>query len=124
MTLGSQYNTLPAHPRHVSPAADSYRARFNRPPALDDKGMLHGQVLAAFKGAARYMGLRGNIFLDAGNSFLTRQSITLNGLQYAYGIGLFWKSPFGPINVDIAKPINRRPNDQHTVFDFGAGAPL
>jgi outer membrane protein assembly factor BamA len=70
------------------------------------------------------LGLRGNIFLDAGNSFLTRQSITLNGLQYAYGIGLFWKSPFGPINVDIAKPINRRPNDQHTVFDFGAGAPL
>ena len=53
-----------------------------------------------------------------------RDSITFNGLQYAWGVGLFWKSPFGPINVDIAKPINRRPNDQHTVFDFGAGAPL
>ena len=64
------------------------------------------------------------MFLDAGNSFLTRESITFNGLQYAWGVGLFWKSPFGPINVDIAKPINRRPNDQHTVFDFGAGAPL
>jgi replication initiation protein RepC len=73
MTLGSQYNTLPAHPRHVSPAADSYRARFNRPPALDDKGMLHGQVLAAFKGAARYMGLRGNILVAVDYFFgLTR----------------------------------------------------
>ena len=70
------------------------------------------------------LGLRGNVFFDAGNSFLARDSITFSGLQYAWGVGLFWKSPFGPINVDIAKPINRRPNDQHTVFDFGAGAPL
>ena len=70
------------------------------------------------------LGLRGNVFFDAGNSFRMRDSITLNGLQYAWGVGLFWKSPFGPINVDIAKPINRRPNDQRTVFDFGAGAPL
>ena len=63
MSFGSPYSTLPAHPRHVSPAADTYRARFNRPPALDDKGMLHGQVLATFKGAARYIGLRGNILV-------------------------------------------------------------
>ena len=70
------------------------------------------------------LGVRGNVFLDGGNSFLTRDSITLDGLQYAWGIGLFWKSPFGPINVDIAKPLNPRPNDQRTVFDFGAGAPL
>ena len=63
MTLGSHYSTLPAHPRHVSPAADKYRAQFNLPPALDDRGLLHGQVLAAFKGAARYMGLRGNILV-------------------------------------------------------------
>jgi outer membrane protein insertion porin family len=70
------------------------------------------------------LGLRGNVFFDGGNSFLARDSITLDGLQYAWGIGLFWKSPFGPINVDIAKPINPRPNDQRTVFDFGAGAPL
>lgn len=70
------------------------------------------------------LGMRGNVFFDGGNSFRARDSITLSGLQYAWGVGLFWKSPFGPINVDIAKPINRRPNDQSTQFDFGAGAPL
>lgn len=63
MTLGSHFNSLPAHPRQISPAADGYRAKFDRPPALDDKGLTHGQVLAAFKGAARYMGLRGNILV-------------------------------------------------------------
>jgi outer membrane protein assembly factor BamA len=68
--------------------------------------------------------MRGNVFVDAGNSFRLQDSLTPDGLQYAWGVGLFWKSPFGPINVDIAKPINPRPNDKRTVFDFGAGAPL
>ncbi len=70
------------------------------------------------------LGLRGEAFLDAGNSFRLRDSLSLNGLQYAWGVGLFWKSPFGPINVDFARPLNRRPNDLPTAFDFGAGAPL
>ena len=69
-------------------------------------------------------GLRGATFIDAGNSFFLHQSITLNGLQAAYGIGIRWRSPFGPIAVDIARPINPRPNDKSTVFDFGAGTPL
>ena len=70
------------------------------------------------------LGLRGQAFFDAGNAFRLSDSLSFSGLQYAWGVGLFWKSPFGPITVDIAKPINRRPNDQSTVFDFGAGAPL
>jgi replication initiation protein RepC len=63
MSLGNHFSALPAHPRAISPAADSYRVQFDRPPALDDKGMLHGQVLGVFKSAARYMGLRGNILI-------------------------------------------------------------
>lgn len=73
MTLGSHFNSLPAHPRQISPAADSYRAQFDRAPALDDQSLTHGQVLAAFKGAARYMGLRGNIMVAVDYFFsLTR----------------------------------------------------
>jgi outer membrane protein insertion porin family len=69
-------------------------------------------------------GIRGALFLDAGNSFFLNQNITLNGLQAASGFGIRWRSPFGPIAVDIARPLNPRPNDQSLVFDFGAGAPL
>ena len=69
-------------------------------------------------------GIRGALFVDAGNSFFLTQSISLDTLQAAYGFGIRWRSPFGPIAVDIARPINPRPNDQSTVFDFGAGAPL
>jgi outer membrane protein insertion porin family len=76
------------------------------------------------------LGIRGAAFIDAGNAFTLHKSnadppdISINNLQAAYGIGLRWKSPFGPLAVDVAKPINPRPNDESTVFDFGAGAPL
>lgn len=69
------------------------------------------------------LGLRGAAFIDAGNAYYLDES-PFSHLQAAYGAGIRWKSPFGPIAVDIAIPINPRPNDQHTVFDFGAGAPL
>ncbi len=68
-------------------------------------------------------GIRGAAFLDAGNAYFLNQS-PVSDLQAAVGLGVRWKSPFGPIAVDIARPINPRPNDKHTVFDFGAGAPL
>jgi outer membrane protein insertion porin family len=69
-------------------------------------------------------GIRGATFLDAGNAFFLDQTPSPADLQAAVGIGIRWKSPFGPIAIDIAKPINPRPNDKSTVFDFGAGAPL
>jgi len=77
------------------------------------------------------LGIRGAAFLDAGQAFKLHSagstspgSLSITNLQAAYGIGLRWKSPFGPLAVDVARPINPRPNDLSTVFDFGAGAPL
>jgi outer membrane protein assembly factor BamA len=69
-------------------------------------------------------GLRGAAFIDGGNAFRLSESPSLDKLQAAYGVGIRWRSPFGPIAIDVARPINPRPNDQHMVFDFGAGAPL
>jgi outer membrane protein insertion porin family len=69
-------------------------------------------------------GIRGAVFVDAGNSFFLNQSYSLSDLQAAAGFGIRWRSPFGPIAIDLAFPLNPRPNDQSAVFDFGAGAPL
>lgn len=69
-------------------------------------------------------GIRGAAFVDAGNAFFLNQSYSLADLQAAVGFGIRWRSPFGPIAVDLAFPLNKRPNDQSTVFDFGAGTPL
>ena len=70
------------------------------------------------------LGIRGVIFADAGQSFRLKDSLDITKLQAAAGIGVRWKSPFGPLAVDIAFPINPRPADQSTVFEVGAGSPL
>jgi outer membrane protein insertion porin family len=70
------------------------------------------------------LGIRGVIFADAGQSFRLKDSLDISRLQAAAGIGVRWKSPFGPLAVDIAFPINPRPADQTTVFEVGAGSPL
>jgi outer membrane protein insertion porin family len=70
------------------------------------------------------LGLRGVIFSDAGQAYRLKDSLSISDLQASYGIGLRWRSPFGPLSVDVARPINPRPADLSTVFEIGAGAPL
>jgi outer membrane protein insertion porin family len=70
------------------------------------------------------LGIRGVTFIDAGQSFQLQKSFDITELQSAAGVGLRWKSPFGPLAVDLAFPLNPRPADQHVVFELGAGAPL
>ena len=82
------------------------------------------------------LGIRGVVFSDAGQSFLlhpppaqhgtsvSAESLSFTNLQASFGFGIRWKSPFGPLAVDIAFPINPRPADQSTVFEIGAGSPL
>ena len=70
------------------------------------------------------LGIRGVLFSDAGQSFRLKDSLDITKLQASVGVGVRWKSPFGPLAVDIAFPLNPRPADQNTVFEVGAGSPL
>lgn len=70
------------------------------------------------------LGIRGVLFSDAGQSFRLKDSLDISSLQASVGVGVRWKSPFGPLAVDIAFPLNPRPADQNTVFEVGAGSPL
>lgn len=69
-------------------------------------------------------GLRGYFFMDAGNAFLLSQTDKLYELQGAFGPGIFWKSPFGPLRLALGVPINPRPQDGSVDFIFGTGANL
>jgi replication initiation protein RepC len=53
----------PANPRRLTKGATTALQRWDTPPRLDDRSLTLGQLLAAFKGAARYVGLRGNILV-------------------------------------------------------------
>jgi outer membrane protein insertion porin family len=69
-------------------------------------------------------GLRGFVFMDAGNAYKLSETDKLYELQGAVGPGIFWKSPFGPLRLALGVPINPRPQDGSVDFIFGTGANL
>ena len=70
------------------------------------------------------LGIRGVVFMDAGQAFRLTDSLDITKLQASFGFGVRWLSPFGPLAINLAFPINPRPQDLSTVFEIGAGAPL
>ncbi len=64
----------------------------------------------------------GNAFgEDTGGIFDDRRNLPI-GLFHAAGAGLRWYSPFGPIRLELAVPINRRANDPPVAVEVGIGA--
>jgi outer membrane protein assembly factor BamA len=58
----------------------------------------------------------GVLFLDAGNSFLTSDDLwKLDRLQWAPGLGIRYRSPVGPIRLDLGGRLPMRANGQWTV---------
>jgi outer membrane protein assembly factor BamA/autotransporter translocation and assembly factor TamB len=65
-------------------------------------------------------GLGAAVFYDAGNVFPTVRDFDLK-LLHSVGVGLRYSSGFGLVRVDVAFPLNRRPQDRSFQFWFGFG---
>lgn len=64
-------------------------------------------------------------FLDAGNTFGDPWGEGLVNpleLRWAYGAGIRWFSPIGPLRFEWGFPINREPDERAAVFDFTIGS--
>jgi outer membrane protein insertion porin family len=74
-------------------------------------------------GATAEQSLRLAAFLDAGQVYAAGARVELGELRYAAGIALQWLSPFGPLRLSVAHPLNRKPGDevQRLQFTFGTG---
>ena len=81
------------------------------------------EVLFPVPGAAQDKSLRLAVFLDGGQVFGDGQKIALGDLRYATGLALSWNSPFGPLRLSIAQPLNATVTDriQRLQFTFGTG---
>ncbi len=79
------------------------------------------QMLFPLPGAAHDPSVRLAWFVDGGNVFA--QGYALNDLRYSTGIALLWSSPFGPLRLSIAQPLNAKDTDQiqRLQFTFGTG---
>ena len=73
----------------------------------------------------RQAGISTVVFFDAGNAF---GDVWGNGhmnpleLRTAYGFGVRWLSPMGPLRFEYGIPINPRPDERRGVFDFSIGS--
>ncbi len=65
---------------------------------------------------------RLSVFADAGNVYTADQAINMSDLRYSTGMGVSWYSPFGPIKVVLAKPINAKPEDKTQFLQFQMGS--
>jgi outer membrane protein insertion porin family len=79
------------------------------------------ELLFPMPGAANDPSLRLEWFVDGGNVFT--QSFQFNDMRYATGLGLVWTSPFGPLRLSFAQPLNAQSGDhiQRLQFTFGTG---
>ena len=64
---------------------------------------------------------RLSAFLDAGNVYSSDQSFTLSDLRYSSGLGVSWYSPFGPLKLVLAKPLNAKEDDKTQFLQFQMG---
>jgi outer membrane protein insertion porin family len=70
-------------------------------------------------------GISTVVFFDAGNAFgdpWGEGSINIVDLRAAYGFGVRWFSPMGPLRFEWGFPINPREDERRVVFDFSMGS--
>jgi translocation and assembly module TamA len=61
------------------------------------------------------------VFCDAGNVWATLHDVSWQ-FATSCGVGFRWFSPFGPLRLDWAFPLNRRPDDPRSTLYFGFGS--
>jgi outer membrane protein insertion porin family len=66
---------------------------------------------------------RTTIFADAGNVFAQDIPPSLTGfgggpIRYSTGLGVEWRSPFGPLAFSVATPLNKQRFDNQQIFQF------
>ena len=71
---------------------------------------------------------RLSTFVDVGGVFSDNDSVTgsedykKGELRYSAGLGVMWNSPFGPLQISVAEPLNDDRTDRTQRFQFGMGS--
>lgn len=74
------------------------------------------------------LGVKAHAFYDAGTLTAAKETPGMgdvfrdsNKVRMSAGVGVSWKSPFGPIRLDLAYPIAKEPYDQTETLKFSFG---
>ena len=96
------------------------------------KDAIGGNTYAALTGELRFpiglpneYGVLGRVFTVAGTLLdpdVSGANLQVsNTFRQSIGVGLSWRSPFGPINVDLAHPVFKEDFDEDEQFRFNFG---
>jgi outer membrane protein insertion porin family len=66
------------------------------------------ELLFPLPGAQSDKSLRLATFIDAGQVFGAAEKVAFGDLRYSAGVGLAWNSPFGPLRLSFAQPLNQK----------------
>lgn len=76
-------------------------------------------------GLPKDAGIKGYLFTDFGyignTDVQSSNAVDDFALRATYGLSFSWKSPFGPVRFDLARPIVEEPYDNAQIFRFTAG---
>ena len=67
------------------------------------------------------LNLKGVVFADVGNAFTQRQGIDPSDFRYSVGAGVRWRSPFGPIRVEMGRALNAKKDEKTSTLHFSFG---
>jgi outer membrane protein insertion porin family len=70
------------------------------------------------------IGLKGVVFVDAGNAYSAEKGITIDETRVAAGAGLRWLSPLGPFRIELGKPLVSKEFDEESLVLFSFGGPF
>jgi outer membrane protein insertion porin family len=85
------------------------------------KVTLNTEFLLPFPGAGNDRSLRLYGFYDMGNVYGEFEKIDFSQLRSAYGVGLSWVSPMGPLRFAWARPVRSFPGDRIQQLQFQIG---
>jgi len=113
--LGLGRGKIPIHERFFGGGSNSFRGvDFDElgPKDPDSSKPIGGKALVilnfelSFPLISTLRNLSGAVFYDVGNVFLLRSQVSLKGLQNATGVGLRYRTPLGPIRLELGWNLN------------------
>jgi outer membrane protein insertion porin family len=70
------------------------------------------------------IGLKGVVFVDAGNAYSAEEGFTVDETRLSAGAGLRWLSPVGPLRIELGKALNAKSDDEESLVLFSFGGPF
>jgi outer membrane protein insertion porin family len=91
---------------------------FHRPIGGSHQLILNNEILFPL---VEPLNLKGVVFSDIGNAFTQKQGIDVGDLRYSVGAGVRWRSPFGPIRVEMGRALNAKQDERTSNVHFSFG---